>query len=94
MFQNANLFWQRHICFNILLTLQLSRPENPVWSNHFPSSSASRELYMIFKEIRSISQHIQAKEEEDTINADWKFAAMVNTLFLFGKFAAMVNTLF
>ena len=65
-----------------------------MWSNHLQGSSASRELYLIFKEIRSINNHIQAKEEEATVNADWKFAAMVNTLLFLWKFDAMVGTLF
>ena len=40
-------------------------------------SGAVRELKMILKELRVITEKIRAEEDSSTLESDWKFAAMV-----------------
>ena len=42
-----------------------------------PNMSAARELALILKELRIITDNIKSSKEEALVVADWKFAAIV-----------------
>lgn len=46
-------------------------------SSHSCLSSCSRELQLIIKELRTITDKMRRDDEEADVTSDWKFAAMV-----------------
>ena len=62
---------------NIFMTRSNPNLPNSFDEQHQPGSPLQRELNLILKEIRIITDKIRDDDEAADVEADWKFAAMV-----------------